>query len=104
MAAHKQEDQTMATVHQDQKALLARIAELEAANAALKAQGERRMALKVSEKGAITSTGVRGKWGATYYVNEWERILSMKDAILKFAAEHKAELSTLDKLNGNGQH
>jgi hypothetical protein len=79
-----------------------RIAELEAQNAALKAQTERRMGLKVSEKGAITLTGIRGKWGATYYVNEWERIFSMKDAIAAFAIEHKAQLSTLDKMNGNG--
>lgn len=88
----------MADPKQDPKALLAKIAELEAQNARLKQAAERKVTLKVSKQGAVSLYGF-GKWPVTLYGNQWTKVLDMADAIRAFLVEHDGELSKKD----NGQ-
>lgn len=60
-------------------ALLARIAALEAAAKAT----ERKLTLKVSEKGALSLYGM-GRFPVTLYRGQWERLLDNADAIRAF--------------------
>ena len=47
---------------------------------ALKAQPQRGLSLKVSEKGALCLYGM-GRWPVTLYASQWERLLDHADAI-----------------------
>lgn len=69
--------------------MAARIAELEAQVAAKSA-----LRFKVSTGGGVQVVGMRGKWGVTFYVNEWETIFENKDKIESFIKANKAALST----------
>lgn len=73
------------TVLQDlsQTDLLARIADLEAANAKLKAGRNSKLTLKVSKAGAVSVYGM-GRWPVTLYRGQWERLLTAKDDIVAF--------------------
>lgn len=71
----------------------AKIARLEAENAALKAKEKRGTYLRVSEKGGASLYGMR-RFPITFYREEWERILGMSDEIRAFIAEHASELKT----------
>jgi hypothetical protein len=73
--------------------LQARIAQLEAENAALKARAKRGVELRVSEKGGVSLYGMR-RFPVTFYREEWERILGMGEEIRAFMAEHASELKT----------
>jgi hypothetical protein len=71
----------------------AKIAELEAANAKLKAANERKVTLKVSEKGALSLYGM-GRFPVTLYAAQWEKVLGMAPTIVAFMAANKAKLAT----------
>jgi hypothetical protein len=73
--------------------LQAKIARLEAENAALKAKERRGTYLRVSEKGGVSLYGMR-RFPVTFYREEWERILGMGEEIRAFIAQHAAELKT----------
>ena len=73
--------------------LQAKIARLEAENAALKAKEKRGTYLRVSEKGGVSLYGMR-RFPVTFYREEWERILAMGDEIRAFIAAHAGELKT----------
>lgn len=78
------------TMSVDQMA--ARIAQLEAANAALKANGQRKLTLKVSEKGALSLYGM-GRFPVTLYRGQWERLLESKEALLAYIEANADRLS-----------
>lgn len=61
----------------------ARIAELEAMVAKLKAGRQSKLTLKVSKAGAISIYGF-GKWPVTLYRQQMEKLLTAKDDILAF--------------------
>ena len=73
--------------------LQAKIARLEAENAALKAKERRGTYLRVSEKGGVSLYGMR-RFPITFYREEWERILGMGEEIRAFIGQHAAELKT----------
>jgi len=54
--------------------LSARILALEAENAALKAQGERTLTLKVADGGGVSLYGL-GQYPVTLYAEQWARVL-----------------------------
>lgn len=71
------------------------ITRLRAENARLLAQKATsgRLSLKVSEKGAVSLYGL-GRFPATYYGEQWKRLLDHGVTILAFIEEHGGELST----------
>jgi hypothetical protein len=71
------------------KAMMAKIAELEAA---LAAKGKRKGTLKVSEKGAISIYGFR-RMPITLYLQEMEALLAMEPEIRAFIKTNDAKLS-----------
>lgn len=75
--------------------ILARLAKLEEENAALRARGQNKVSLKVSEKGAISVFGLQ-RFPVTLYASQWERIIAMGDDIKAFIRENKAKLATKD--------
>lgn len=79
------------TVHQSPElaAALARIAQLEAAAKAT----ERKLSLKVSEKGAVSLYGM-GRFPVTLYGTQWERLLDNADAIRAFLKANASLLAT----------
>jgi hypothetical protein len=60
-------------------------------NARLKARQERNVALKVSQKGALSVYGL-GRFPVTLYKEQWSKLLGMADEIREFLREHDAEL------------
>jgi hypothetical protein len=74
--------------------LLSIIALLKAENDALKAKkSERKLGLKVSEKGAVSLTGMR-RFPTTLYKLEWFRVFDMVDEIKAFIKANESRLST----------
>ena len=71
--------------------LRAQIEALTAANAALKANANKGISMKVSEKGGVSVYGL-GRWPITLYESQWLQLLDMGGDIRAFMAEHKAEL------------
>lgn len=65
---------------------------LEAAVMAMSAQGQRKLSLKVSEKGAVSCYGL-GRFPVTLYAGQWERLLSEVEAIKSFIQANAALLS-----------
>lgn len=53
----------------------------------------RDFSLKVSQKGALSVYGL-GRFPVTLYKEQWQKLLDKKDEILRFLAEHEAELKT----------
>jgi hypothetical protein len=73
--------------------MMAEIERLRAENAALKApKAAWQPKLKVSEKGALSVYGL-GRFPVTLYREQWERLLSMTDAIREFIAANDAALA-----------
>ncbi len=72
----------------------AQIAALEAKLAQTKADAQRKLSCKVSEKGAISVYGL-GRFPVTLYVGQWERLIDFvkSGAIDRFAIANKALLS-----------
>lgn len=72
--------------------LLARIAELEQQNAALKAARIKPIVAKVSDRGAISLYGLQ-RFPVTLYVNQWERIIEHVPALQAFIIANRDALS-----------
>lgn len=66
--------------------LQAELERLRAENEALK-RPRGQVALKVSEKGALSVYGM-GRFPVTLYREQWEKLLEMKDVILHFIQEN----------------
>jgi hypothetical protein len=74
--------------------LKAKIAALEAENAALKTRGAgKSLYLKVSEKGGVSLYGV-GRFPVTLYQEQWGKVLDFGDEIRKFIQDNKGQLKT----------
>jgi len=83
----KNEAETVTLTVEELRQLLA--AEVAKAAAAAKAA---KISLKVSEKGAVSITGLR-RFPITLYASELEAILNMADIIRQFIKDNKAKLS-----------
>jgi hypothetical protein len=64
---------------------------LRAENERLKKAGSGRLAMKVSEKGALSIYGM-GRFPVTLYKEQWLRLLSMSDDIKAFIAANEQQL------------
>tara|TARA_B100001123_G_C15030203_1_gene915086 strand:+ start:285 stop:557 length:273 start_codon:yes stop_codon:yes gene_type:complete len=74
---------------ENEEELKQELEKLRAENRALKRGGD--LQLKVSAKGAVSLYGLR-RFPATFYADEWEKILGMKDRILEFIRDNDAAL------------
>ena len=61
-----------------------------------KEQSERTLRPKVSEKGAIQIVGMRGKFGLTLYLSEFERIVGLLPTLQAFILANAERISTFD--------
>lgn len=61
--------------------------------AQMQAQGERKLTLKVSKKGAISLYGM-GRFPVTLYASQWDKLTAMADDIRAFAAANAPLLSS----------
>lgn len=68
-------------------------AELIAMVQRMQAQAQRKLTLKVSEKGAVSCYGM-GKWPVTLYRTQWERLLDEADTIRAFIKDNASLLAT----------
>jgi hypothetical protein len=66
---------------------------LRAENERLKKGGSGRLAMKVSEKGALSVYGM-GRFPVTLYKEQWLRLLGMADEIRAFIEANNASLKT----------
>jgi hypothetical protein len=71
----------------------AELERLRAENERLKKSGQSRLAMKVSEKGALSVYGM-GRFPVTLYKEQWLRLLGMADDIKAFIEAHQAQLKT----------
>jgi len=78
--------------------LLAELARLKAENERLKVQGQRKLALRVSEKKALAIYGL-GRFPVTLYKGQWKRLLAAVPEIQQFLKDHDGELE--DKGEGD---
>jgi hypothetical protein len=62
-------------------------------NQQLKAAAEKRVYLKVSDKGAVSLYGL-GRFPVTLYKEQWTKLLDMADEIRDFIRENAAKLKT----------
>jgi hypothetical protein len=69
----------------------AELERLRAENERLKKAGSGRLAMKVSEKGAVSIYGM-GRFPVTLYKEQWLRLLSMADDIKDFIAANEQQL------------
>ncbi|MGB6451351.1 MAG: hypothetical protein WBE92_11415 [Steroidobacteraceae bacterium] len=66
---------------------------LRAENERLKSSGRGKLAMKVSEKGALSVYGM-GRFPVTLYKEQWLRLLTMAEEIKSFIAANDANLKT----------
>ena len=78
-----------------QAELLAKIAALEAANAALRQAKQGKLTIKVSDKGAISVYGM-GRWPVTLYRGQMERLLEAAPQIRAFITANASTLAVKD--------
>jgi hypothetical protein len=71
--------------------LRAELERLRAENEQLKSAKGRPVAMKVSEKGALSLYGL-GRFPVTLYKEQWTRLLDMSDEIRAFLRENDAKL------------
>lgn len=71
-------------------ALMARIAQLEAQVAKVKAEQSANIRFKVSEKGALSVYGL-GRFPVTLYIEQWERLIGALTRMNEFVKEHTGE-------------
>lgn len=69
-----------------------RIAQLEATIANMKAASQRKLSLKVSDKGAVSLYGL-GRFPVTLYGTQWERLVGEVEHIKAFIEANKSLLS-----------
>lgn len=73
--------------------LQAEIERLRAENDRLKQSGRGQLAMKVSEKGALSVYGM-GRFPVTLYKEQWRRLLSMADEIKAFIDANEQSLKS----------
>jgi hypothetical protein len=73
----------------------AELARLRAENERLKQGGRGKLAMKVSEKGALSVYGM-GRFPVTLYKEQWLRLLSMADEIKGFIEANQDSLKAKD--------
>ncbi|MGH8227237.1 MAG: hypothetical protein ACRET2_10275 [Steroidobacteraceae bacterium] len=73
--------------------LKAEIERLRAENESLKSPNRSKLAMKVSEKGALSVYGM-GRFPVTLYKEQWLRLLAMADEIKSFIDANAASLKT----------
>jgi hypothetical protein len=73
----------------------AELARLRAENERLKQTGRSKLAMKVSEKGALSVYGM-GRFPVTLYKEQWLRLLSMAEEIKAFIEANQESLKTKD--------
>ena len=73
----------------------AELARLRAENERLKQAGRGKLAMKVSEKGALSVYGM-GRFPVTLYKEQWLRLLSMADEIKAFIEANEGSLKAKD--------
>ncbi len=71
----------------------AELARLRAENESLKKAGRGKLAMKVSEKGALSVYGM-GRFPVTLYKEQWLRLLSIADEIKAFIEANQGSLKT----------
>lgn len=71
---------------------------LEEANAyiAANAANERKLSLKVGEKGGISLYGLNAQFPVTLYAQQWEKLITFIPEIQAFMKVHARELTTKD--------
>lgn len=69
--------------------------QLEALVVQMKAQGQRKLSCKVSDKGALSVYGL-GRFPVTLYAGQWQRLLDAADDIRAFAKANATLLATKD--------
>ena len=69
----------------------AELERLRAENESLKKPARGQLALKVSEKGALSVYGM-GRFPVTLYREQWEKLLAMSDQIREFIQQNDATL------------
>ncbi len=75
--------------------LQAELERLRAENERLKKAGSGKLAMKVSEKGALSVYGM-GRFPVTLYKEQWLRLLAMADEIKAFIEANEASLKSKD--------
>ncbi len=75
--------------------LQAELERLRAENERLKSGGRARVALKVSEKGALSVYGM-GRFPVTLYKEQWLKLLAMSDEIRTFIEANNERLKSKD--------
>ncbi|HKT74737.1 MAG TPA: hypothetical protein VJQ47_17765 [Steroidobacteraceae bacterium] len=73
--------------------LQAELERLRAENEQLKKSGRSKLAMKVSEKGALSVYGM-GRFPVTLYKEQWLRLLGMAEDIKAFIAANHASLKS----------
>jgi hypothetical protein len=73
--------------------LNAELERLRSENAALKKGAATRVAMKVSEKGALSVYGM-GRFPVTLYKEQWLKLLDMSEAIRAFIVANEEQLKT----------
>jgi len=73
--------------------LQAELERLRAENERLKKSGSSKLAMKVSEKGALSVYGM-GRFPVTLYKEQWLRLLAMADDIRAFIEAHEGSLKS----------
>ena len=73
--------------------LQAELERLRAENERLKKSGSSKLAMKVSEKGALSVYGM-GRFPVTLYKEQWLRLLAMADDIKAFIEAHAGSLKS----------
>ena len=71
----------------------AELERLRAENERLKKSGSSKLAMKVSEKGALSVYGM-GRFPVTLYKEQWLRLLAMADDIRAFIEAHEGSLKS----------
>jgi hypothetical protein len=73
----------------------AELERLRAENERLKKAGRSKLAMKVSEKGALSVYGM-GRFPVTLYKEQWLKLLEMADEIKEFIAANQDSLKSKD--------
>ena len=73
--------------------LQAELERLRAENERLRKSGSSKLAMKVSEKGALSVYGM-GRFPVTLYKEQWLRLLAMADDIRAFIEAHEGSLKS----------
>ena len=81
--------------------LQAELERLRAENLALKERGSRGVAMKVSEKGAVSVYGL-GRFPVTLYQEQWGKLLDMADDIRTFIRDNEGHLKKKEPAAGVG--